>query len=179
MRRQLAELRCQQPSPGSHGHSSGSQREREMDQDAQQLTEELDRLKSQNSDLASASRELKEVRRQNESLQASNTALEARVAELTAKIAELDAEQENSTFGHLRKTMKEFTLNTVMELEKKTTAAATRAAAAEEQLDELQKYMSQSTVTYQKEIVRLRRVVAKYAPEELQPRPGTATRDNV
>jgi hypothetical protein len=46
--------------------------------------------------------------------------------------------------------MKEFTLNTVMELEKKTTAAATRAAAAEEQLDELQKYMSQSTVTYQK-----------------------------
>lgn len=38
----------------------------------------------------------------------------------------------------------------MMELEKKTTASATRAAAAEEQLDHIQKYMTQSTTAYQK-----------------------------
>eukprot|EP00873_Tetraselmis_striata_P042087 jgi/Tetstr1/462351/TSEL_007357.t1 len=175
MRRQLAELRSQSHAGTAMGDQSASHRERELEQSVQQLREEVDRLRDQNASLSAASGELREARHRNESLQASNAALEARVAELGGKLAELEADAETATFGQLRKTIKEFTLNTVMELEKKTTASATRAAAAEEQLDHIQKYMTQSTTAYQKEIMRLRKLVAQHAPDELQPRPGSVS----
>lgn len=52
--------------------------------------------------------------------------------------------------------MQEFTLNTQLDLERQAATSQSRALVAEEQLQSLQHYISQSTVTYQKEIMRLR-----------------------
>lgn len=52
--------------------------------------------------------------------------------------------------------MQEFTLNTQMDLERQLAAAQSRALIAEEQLQTLQHYIAQSTLAYQKEIMRLR-----------------------
>ena len=49
-----------------------------------------------------------------------------------------------------RKQVQEFTLNKQLELEKQLTSASTRATLAEEQMEEMQKYMAQSTASYQK-----------------------------
>lgn len=56
--------------------------------------------------------------------------------------------------------VQEFTLNTQLDLEKQAAAAQSRALVAEEQLQSLQHYISQSTVTYQKEIMRLRSLLS-------------------
>lgn len=52
--------------------------------------------------------------------------------------------------------LQEFTLNTQMDLERQLAAVQSRALIAEEQLQSLQHYMAQSTLAYQKEIMRLR-----------------------
>lgn len=52
--------------------------------------------------------------------------------------------------------LQEFTLNTQMDLERQLAAAQSRALIAEEQLKSLQHYIAQSTLAYQKEIMRLR-----------------------
>eukprot|EP00891_Asterochloris_glomerata_P006625 jgi/Astpho2/6625/Aster-x1385 len=59
----------------------------------------------------------------------------------------------------LRRQVKEFTLNTQLDLERQLASMQARAVAAEEQLQALQHYIAQATLAYQKEIVRLRRVV--------------------
>lgn len=51
-----------------------------------------------------------------------------------------------------------------MELERKAQRAESRAVMAEEQLDALQKYMAQASVTYQREIMRLRAVIGQLDP---------------
>ncbi|KAF8055598.1 SYP52 [Scenedesmus sp. PABB004] len=58
--------------------------------------------------------------------------------------------------AELRRQVKEFTLNTQLELEQKLKAVESRAVMAEEQLAHLQRYMATASVTYQREIVRLR-----------------------
>ncbi len=56
--------------------------------------------------------------------------------------------------------MQEFTLNTQMDLELQIAATQSRALVAEEQLQSLQHYIAQSTVAYQKEIMRLRALLS-------------------
>ena len=58
--------------------------------------------------------------------------------------------------------MQEFTLNTQLHLERQAAASQSRALVAEEQLQSLQHYISQSTVTYQKEIMRLRSLLSSH-----------------
>lgn len=50
------------------------------------------------------------------------------------------------------------------ELERKLQSAESRAVMAEEQLENLQKYIAQASVTYQREIVRLRSGLQKADP---------------
>ena len=56
--------------------------------------------------------------------------------------------------------LQEFTLNTQMDLERQMAATQSRALVAEEQLQSLQHYIAQSTLAYQKEIMRLRSLQA-------------------
>ena len=51
-------------------------------------------------------------------------------------------------------------MNTQLDLERQAAATQSRALLAEEQLQSLQHYISQSTVTYQKEIMRLRSLLS-------------------
>ena len=70
-----------------------------------------------------------------------------------------------SNTAHIRLWLQEFTLNTQMDLERSIAATQSRASVAEEQLQSLQHYISQSTLAYQKEIMRLRSVLsASYQP---------------
>ena len=62
--------------------------------------------------------------------------------------------------GHVFAMMQEFTLNTQMDLERQIAAMQSRALVAEEQLQSLQHYIAQSTVAYQKEIMRLRTMLS-------------------
>ncbi|KAL3149264.1 hypothetical protein ABBQ32_002081 [Trebouxia sp. C0010 RCD-2024] len=65
----------------------------------------------------------------------------------------------NSTVA-LHRQLKEFTLNTQMDLEREVAATRSRALVAEEQLQSLQHYIAQSTLAYQKEIMRLRSLLS-------------------
>ena len=65
-----------------------------------------------------------------------------------------------SSSGHTFAVVQEFTLNTQMDLERQMAAMQSRALVAEEQLQSLQHYIAQSTVAYQKEIMRLRNMLS-------------------
>ena len=65
-----------------------------------------------------------------------------------------------SNSGHTFVDVQEFTLNTQMDLERQMAAMQSRALVAEEQLQSLQHYIAQSTVAYQKEIMRLRNMLS-------------------
>ena len=54
------------------------------------------------------------------------------------------------------------------ELEKENRNLQTRCAMAEEQIKEINAYMAQSTLAYQKEIMRLRSIIQATAPERLK-----------
>ena len=56
--------------------------------------------------------------------------------------------------------LQEFTLNTQMDLERQMAGTLSRALIAEEQLQSLQHYIAQSTLAYQKEIMRLRSLLS-------------------
>ena len=58
----------------------------------------------------------------------------------------------------------EFTLNTQLDLERQMASMQSRALVAEEQLHSLQHYIAQSTVAYQKEIMRLRALLDGSSP---------------
>ena len=64
--------------------------------------------------------------------------------------------------------VQEFTLNTQLDLERQAAASQSRALVAEEQLQSLQHYISQSTVTYQKEIMRLRSLLSSQQQQQQQ-----------
>ena len=61
---------------------------------------------------------------------------------------------------HTFAVVQEFALNTQMDLERQMAAMQSRALVAEEQLQSLQHYIAQSTVAYQKEIMRLRNMLS-------------------
>ena len=57
-------------------------------------------------------------------------------------------------------------MNTQLDLERQAAASRSRALVAEEQLQSLQHYISQSTVTYQKEIMRLRSLLSSQQQQQ-------------
>jgi hypothetical protein len=64
---------------------------------------------------------------------------------------------------------------TQAELERKLANADARRVMAEEQLEGMQKYLTQSTVQYQREIVRLRSVIGQLDPRMLKANPLKGT----
>ena len=60
------------------------------------------------------------------------------------------------SWEELRKTLKEFTLNTQQRLEKERSALLVRCSTAETKLAKLETYVRTNLTTYQKEIVKLR-----------------------
>ena len=57
------------------------------------------------------------------------------------------------------------------ELERKLANAEARKVMAEEQLESMQKYLTQATVQYQREIVRLRSIIGQLDPGMLKSNP--------
>ncbi|MEW5296845.1 MAG: hypothetical protein WDW36_000096 [Sanguina aurantia] len=64
----------------------------------------------------------------------------------------------------LQQQVLDFTSGTQMELERKLVSFESRCASAEEQLGALQRYLATASVSYQREIVRLRAVVGQLDP---------------
>ncbi|WIA40560.1 hypothetical protein OEZ86_013902 [Tetradesmus obliquus] len=75
----------------------------------------------------------------------------------------------------LRKQLKEFTLNTQLDLERQLKLCESRAVMAEEQLAHLQHYMATASVTYQREIMRLRAALQQADPAALRAMGPAAT----
>ena len=74
--------------------------------------------------------------------------------------------------------LQEFTLNTQMDLEREIAATRSRALVAEEQLQSLQHYIAQSTLAYQKEIMRLRSLLSGSYPVASTGEAGLAASDD-
>lgn len=91
-------------------------------------------------------------------------------------ILELDSIVSYAT--HVCSWLQEFTLNTQMDLERQIAATQSRALVAEEQLQSLQHYISQSTLAYQKEIMRLRSLLSGPYQAAHQVEAGIAASDD-
>jgi len=72
--------------------------------------------------------------------------------------------------------VKDFSNKTQAELERKLAHADARRVMAEEQLEGMQKYLTKSTMQYQREIVRLRSVIGQLDPRMLKSNPLKGTR---
>ena len=83
-----------------------------------------------------------------------------------------------SNATHICPWLQEFTLNTQMDLERQIAATQSRALVAEEQLQSLQRYISQSTLAYQKEIMRLRSLLSGSYQATSQLEAGIAASDD-
>jgi len=79
---------------------------------------------------------------------------------LVARALQAGGIRVSSNSAHTFAVVQEFTLNTQMDLERQMAAMQSRALVAEEQLQSLQHYLAQSTVAYQKEIMRLRNMLS-------------------
>ena len=97
------------------------------------------------------------------------------VADLKTRLQEKDTElhetknhNQRAAFNEQRAAIKEFTERVQAELEKENRHLQTRCAMAEEQIKEINAYMAQSTLAYQKEIMRLRSIIQATAPERLK-----------
>lgn len=73
--------------------------------------------------------------------------------------------------------LQEFTLNTQMDLEREIAATRSKALVAEEQLQSLQHYIAQSTLAYQKEIMRLRLLLSGSSQVATTAETGVAAAD--
>jgi hypothetical protein len=97
------------------------------------------------------------------------------VADLKTKVAEKETEllesknhNQRAAFNEQRQAIKEFTERVQAELERENRGLQSRCAMAEEQIKEINTYMAQSTLAYQKEIMRLRSIIQATAPERLK-----------
>lgn len=93
--------------------------------------------------------------------------------QLASKTAEA-ATNQRSNFTEQRAAIKEFTERVQADLERENRSLSTRAAMAEEQIKEVNAYMAQSTLAYQKEIMRLRSIIQATAPDRLKTPPAGA-----
>ncbi len=70
----------------------------------------------------------------------------------------------------LRRTLKEFTLNTQQKLEKERSALLVRCTTAETKLAKMEAYVKSNLTVYQKEIVKLRTQLAQFEAPTKGPR---------
>ena len=94
--------------------------------------------------------------------------LKIQLQERTQELKEHKNHSQREAFKQQKAAIKEFTDRVQSELEKENRALQTRAAMAEEQIKEINAYMAQSTLAYQKEIMRLRTIIQATAPERLR-----------
>jgi hypothetical protein len=94
--------------------------------------------------------------------------LKVTLQERTQELKEHKNHSQREAFKAQKSAIKEFTDRVQAELEKENRALQTRAAMAEEQIKEINAYMAQSTLAYQKEIMRLRTIIQATAPERLR-----------
>ena len=103
----------------------------------------------------------------------SRAQLAQEIGDLKDQLAQLEAAQarggnNRTNWQEQRNAIKEFTDKVQADLERENRQLATRAAMAEEQIKEINAYMAQSTLAYQKEIMRLRSIIQATAPERLR-----------
>ena len=94
--------------------------------------------------------------------------IKTRLSEKEKEILESKNHNARVAFTEQRAAIKEFTDRVQAELEKENRNLQTRSAMAEEQIKEINAYMAQSTLAYQKEIMRLRSIIQATAPERLR-----------
>ena len=94
--------------------------------------------------------------------------LKTRLQEKDTELHETKNHNQRAAFNEQRAAIKEFTERVQAELEKENRHLQTRCAMAEEQIKEINAYMAQSTLAYQKEIMRLRSIIQATAPERLK-----------
>ena len=94
--------------------------------------------------------------------------IKTRLSEKEKEILETKNHNARVAFNEQRAAIKEFTDRVQAELEKENRNLQTRSAMAEEQIKEINAYMAQSTLAYQKEIMRLRSIIQATAPERLR-----------
>ncbi|GLI71605.1 hypothetical protein VaNZ11_016869, partial [Volvox africanus] len=78
-----------------------------------------------------------------------------------SKAASAVAMPPNTVNEGLIRQLREFNQKTTAELQRRAQQSETRAVMAEEQLEQLQGYMTKASATYQKEIVRLRSIIGQ------------------
>ena len=120
------------------------------------------------------------VRRENEKLQARIIEMEnmdrsrAQMAIEIANLKESLSAANDSAKQHgpddIRRLVKDFTMTTQADLEKEVVLWQTRCTMAEEQLKSSEMYLSEATVQYQKEIMRLREIAQRHEPENVNSR---------
>ncbi|QDZ21481.1 kinesin [Chloropicon primus] len=154
------------------------QQQQQQDEGDSQLAMENQRLKKEIEALKSRPPNTPEdrVRRENEVLHAQLQELEGadrtRVQlsmDIVKLKAEIDKLRQGANFGanDLQQQLKEFTMQTQVELETEIASLESRCAMAEEQLNSTNRYWAQASLAYQKEIMRLRTVVGRYDPDSL------------
>jgi len=94
--------------------------------------------------------------------------IKTRLSEKEKEVLETKNHSARVAFTEQRAAIKEFTQRVQAELEKENRHLQTRSAMAEEQIKEINAYMAQSTLAYQKEIMRLRSIIQATAPERLR-----------
>ena len=98
-------------------------------------------------------------------------------AQLAVEISQLKAENEKLRKAggaggqSVKEAVKDFSNRTQAEVERKLANAEARKVMAEEQLESMQKYLTQATVQYQREIVRLRSIIGQLDPGMLKANP--------
>ena len=120
------------------------------------------------------------VRRENEKLQARIIEMEnmdrsrAQMAIEIANLKESLSAANDSAKQHgpddIRRLVKDFTMTTQADLEKEVVLRQTRCTMAEGQLKSSEMYLSEATVQYQKEIMRLREIAQRHEPENVNSR---------
>ena len=165
--------------PDSFNFSHGNENAR-LRVENQRLQEALDAMKHRRPQTSE-----EELRRENGKLKVQLAALANmdktraqlanEVADLKTRLQEKDTElhetknhNQRAAFNEQRAAIKEFTERVQAELEKENRHLQTRCAMAEEQIKEINAYMAQSTLAYQKEIMRLRSIIQATAPERLK-----------
>lgn len=120
------------------------------------------------------------VRRENEKLQAriiemenmdrSRAQMAIEIANLKESLAAANDTAKQHGPDDIRRLVKDFTMTAQADLEKEVVLWQTRCTMAEEQLKSSEMYLSEATVQYQKEIMRLREIAQRHEPENVNSR---------
>ena len=135
----------------------------------EKLREEIERLRNSGSladSSSSAAREVQLLQEENKNLQQQIKILNSSdfdKGKLAAELVHLQAKASGQGSSTRDKNL--------AELERRLANAEAKKVMAEEQLDGMQRYLTQATVQYQREIVRLRTVIGQLDPSLLKSNP--------